>query len=109
MQPDRRLFLTAALALVLAAGGCASTGSRALARQLDPLIGKADKQYMIDKYGEPVERTRVDIGIDMWEFVVSDQSLYTGSSAQLRTSTRLRVTFKSGVMTAWTSYDSVRQ
>jgi hypothetical protein len=79
-----------------------------LARQLDPLIGKADKQYMIDKYGEPIERKTVDIGTEVWEFVVSDQLLYAGSGAQLKTSTRLRVTFKAGVMTAWTSYDSVR-
>ena len=93
---------------MLGVAGCASPGRGALARQLDPLIGKADKQYIIEKYGEPVERKTVDIGVDVWEFVLSDQSLYTGSSAQLKTSTRLRVTFKAGVMAAWTSYDSVR-
>src|SRR5262245_12453653 len=108
MSRNRRTLLIAALAGALAAAGCASSGSRTLARQLDPLIGKADKQYMIEKYGEPVDRKTVDIGTDVWEFVVSDQALYTGNSSQLRTSTRLRVTFKAGVMTAWTSYDSVR-
>ena len=107
MPPARRAFLIAAAAAALAAG-CASGGSRALARQLDPLIGKADQRYMIEKYGEPIERRTVDTGTEVWEFVVSDQSLYTGSGAQLRTSTRLRVTFRAGVMTAWTSFDSVR-
>jgi hypothetical protein len=108
MPPDRRTFLIAAVAVALAAAGCASTGSRALAAQLDPLIGKADEQYMIDRFGDPIERKTVGPGTDVWVFELSDESLYTGNSAQLTTSTRLRVTFRDGVMTAWTSYDTVR-
>lgn len=107
MQPTRRLLLLSPLLLTLAAAGCAGV-DRGLKLRLDSLIGKASKEDMIERYGEPVQKTTVDSHTDVWEFVASDQSLATGSAAALRTSTRLRVTFKDGVMSAWTAYNAVR-
>jgi hypothetical protein len=107
MQSTRRLLLLSPLLLTLAAVGCASV-DRGLKLRLDSLIGKANKEEMIERYGEPVQKTTVDSHTDVWEFVASDQSVGTGSSAALKTSTRLRVTFKDGVMSAWTAYNAVR-
>jgi hypothetical protein len=52
-------------------GGCASV-DRGLKLRLDSLIGKANKEEMIERYGEPVQKTTVDSHTDVWEFVASD-------------------------------------
>jgi hypothetical protein len=108
MQPIRRLLLVTPLLFVLAAGGCAGTTERGLKQRLDPLVGKADKWQMIERYGEPVDKKQVDSTTDVWEFVVSDQAVPTGNAASVRTSTRLRATFKNGVLSAWSTYNAMR-
>jgi hypothetical protein len=110
MLRSRRLFLTVPLLLALAAGaGCASNETRQLARRLDPLIGKADKDFFIERYGEPVARTRLDSRTDLWEFVVSETPVSDRpSGGNLTTSTRLRVTFKDGILAAWQAFNTVR-
>ena len=109
MQPTRRLLLFAPLLVVVAGSGCAGVDTRGLKLRLDPLIGKADKEYIIEKYGEPVEKTRVDSHTDVWEFIASESgTLDSSRSAGIRTVTRMRVTFKDGVMASWTAYNAVR-
>ncbi len=108
MRPKRRLLLAASLLSALAASGCASAPDRGLKARLDPLVGKADQWQMIERFGEPVEKTRVDGTTDVWEFIVSDQAVYTGNAANVRTSTRLRATFKNGVFSAWSTYNAIR-
>jgi hypothetical protein len=110
MQRTRRFFLLVPLLAALAAGaGCATNDTRLIARQLDPLIGKADKEYFIEKYGEPVAKTRVDGRIDVWEFSVSEKTLSDRpTGGNLTTSTRLRATFKDGVLASWQAFNVVR-
>jgi len=110
MQKTRRVFLLVPLLVALAAGaGCASNDTRLLARQLDPLIGKADKEFFIEKYGEPVAKTKVDGRTDVWEFSISEKTVGdrpTGGNTTI--STRLRATFKDGVLASWQAFNAVR-
>jgi hypothetical protein len=110
MQKVRRFVLLAPLLLALAVGaGCATNDTRLLARQLDPLIGKADKELFIEKYGEPVAKTRVDGRTDVWEFVLSDKSVGDRTGVGSTTiSTRLRATFKDGILESWRAFNAVR-
>jgi len=111
MLQIRRLFLLAPLLVVLAAGfGCATEDTRLFARQLDPLIGKADQEFFIEKYGEPVTRSKIDSRTDMWEFSTSERSVGDRATrgGNLTMSTRLRLTFKDGVLASWQAFNSVR-
>jgi hypothetical protein len=107
MRTIRRLLLATPLLFVLATGGCATT-DRGLKARLDPMVGRADKEQMIQRFGEPVEKKQVDSSTEVWEFVVSDQTVPTGNAASVRTSTRLRATFKFGVLSAWSTYNAMR-
>jgi hypothetical protein len=108
LQTRRRLLLSALLALA-AAHGCATPDTRLYARQLDPLIGKADKDFFIEKYGDPVARDRVDSHIDVWEFVASERPLNDRpGGGNLTMITRLRLTFKDGILSAWQASNSMR-
>jgi hypothetical protein len=84
-------------------GGCASNSeSRRLTVELNPLIGKADKAYFIDKYGEPDKRTAVDATTDVWEYRFGEVKLNDyASRGNLSTVTLLRATFKNGVLASW--------
>jgi len=110
MHGIRRFLLQIPLLLALAAGvGCATDDTRLVARQLDPLIGKADKDYFIEKYGEPVAKNRIDGRTDVWEFSTSERSVSdrpTGNNLTL--STRLRITFKDGILASWEAFNAVR-
>jgi len=110
MQQTRRSFLLLPLLAALAAGaGCATDDTRLIARQLDPLIGKADKDYFVEKYGEPVSKTRVDGRTDVWEFIVSEKTTSDRAVGPKSTiSTRLRTTFKDGVLASWQAFNAVR-
>ena len=110
MQQLRRTILIFPLLAALAAGaGCAANDTRVIARQLDPLIGKADKEYLIEKYGEPVSKTRVDGQTDVWEWSVAEKSMTDRSiGPNTSISTRLRATFKNGVLASWTAFNAVR-
>ena len=106
----RRFFLGVPLLLALAAGvGCATNDSRLVARQLDPLIGKADKDYFIEKYGLPVAKNTIDGRTDVWEFSTSERSLSERpAGSNLTLSTRLRITFKDGILASWQAFNAVR-
>ncbi len=110
MQTIRRLLLLAPLAIALGAGaGCAGNETREYAKVLDPLIGRADKAYMIERYGEPDKRTRVDAHTDIWEFRTSDVPLSAyGSRGNTAVSTLLRVTFTDDRMSAWQAFNTIR-
>jgi len=110
VQKIRRVFLLVPLLVALAAGaGCATNDTRLIARQLDPLIGKADKEFFIEKYGEPVSKTRVDGRTDVWEFSVSERAMSDRAIGPNTTiSTRLRATFKDGVLASWQAFNAVR-
>jgi hypothetical protein len=109
MQQTRRFFLLVPLLLALAAGaGCATDDTRLFKRQLDPLIGKADKEFFIEKYGEPVARSRIDNHTDMWEFSTNEKTLGERPTGNLTMSTRLRLTFKDGILASWQAFNSVR-
>ena len=110
MLQTRRFFLLVPLLLALAVGaGCATNDTRLFARQLDPLIGKADKEFFVEKYGEPVAKNRIDSHTDMWEFSTSEKSLSERPiGGNLTMSTRLRLTFKDGVLASWQAFNTVR-
>jgi len=110
MLQIRRLFLLVSLLVALAAGfGCATNDTRLFARQLDPLIGKADKEYFIEKYGEPVSKTRIDGRTDVWEFIVAERTTSDRTVGPKSTiSTRLRATFKDGVLASWQAFNAIR-
>jgi hypothetical protein len=109
MQQLRRQFLFVPLLVALAGAGCATNDTREFARRLDPLIGKADKEFFVEKYGEPVAKDRIDSHTDVWEFSVSERALSERpGTGNLAMSTRLRVTFKDGILASWQAFNSVR-
>ena len=109
LQLRRFLLLVPLLAALAAGAGCASSDTRLIARQLDPLIGKADKEFFVEKYGEPVSKTRVDGRTDVWEFIVADKVVSDRAvGANTTISTRLRTTFKDGVLASWQAFNAVR-
>ena len=93
MSCSRRSILLLPVALVLGAVlGCASTQTREFARDLDPVVGRADKAYFIQKYGEPDRRSALDAATDVWEYNFGQQNLSDyGARGNLSTSTWLRL------------------
>jgi hypothetical protein len=109
LQLRRFVLLVPLLAALALGAGCAANDTRLIARQLDPLIGKADKEYMIEKYGEPVSKTRVDGQTDVWEFSVAESAVSNRSvGPNTSVSTRLRATFKNGVLSSWQAFNALR-
>jgi hypothetical protein len=110
MPQSRRSFLLLPLAAALvAAAGCAGNETRAYAKDLDPLVGRAPKDYFIEKYGEPEKRTRIDAHTDVWEFRVSDNPVTTGNlRGAVGVSTLLRLTFKDDKLASWQAFNVVR-
>jgi hypothetical protein len=107
MPQTRRSFLRLPFAVALVAlTGCGANETRTYARELDPLVGRAPKDYFIEKYGDPSKRTRVDAHTDIWEFQVSDvtSNMRGGSTV----STMLRLTFKDDKLASWQAFNVVR-
>ena len=103
MSEGRRWFLLlAALLAIATAGGCAGGETRQYSSQLTPLVGKADKAYFIEKYGEPDKRTVTDAATETWEYRFGTQNLNDyGSRGNLTTATQLRLTFRNGILASW--------
>jgi len=103
MHGNRRWFLRAAIASAIAlSSGCATTESREFARELNPLVGRADQTYFIEKYGEPDKRSSPTPGTDIWEYTFGRQNMANhGAHVNLTTSTLVRLTFKNGTLSAW--------
>ncbi len=98
----RLLVLPLALALVGASGCASNSESRQFTHDLNPLIGKADKAYFIEKYGEPDKRTAIDAATDVWEYKFGEMKLNDyASRGNMTTATLLRATFKNGVLASW--------
>jgi hypothetical protein len=110
MPGIRRWFLLLPLLLSLAGvNGCATSETRQFARELNPAIGKADKAYFVEKYGEPDKRTAVDLTTDVWEYHFGGERLNEHASrGNLATSTLLRLTFTSGTLSSWQASNALR-
>ena len=110
MSRTRRSFLLVPVMFAIGlASGCAGTANREFAAELRPLVGKADKAYFLEKYGDPDKRTAVDLHTDMWEYSFGQQSLNDfGARGNLSTGTRLRLTFKDGILSSWQAANTVR-
>jgi len=103
MPGIHRWFLLFPLLLALAgAWGCAGTEARQFARDLNPVVGKADKAYFVEKYGQPDKRTAVDGATDVWEYRFAGERLNDHATrGNLATSTLLRLTFRNGTLSSW--------
>jgi len=103
MSNTRRSLLLVPVALMLGTAlGCAGSQTREFARELDPLVGHADKAYFIEKYGEPDKRSALDAQMDVWEYNFGQTRLSDfGARSTLSTSTWLRLTFKNGTLSSW--------
>ncbi|MEO7157981.1 MAG: hypothetical protein ABI039_10485, partial [Vicinamibacterales bacterium] len=89
--------------------GCASTETKEFARQLNPLVGHADKAYFIEKYGQPDRRSTLDSQSDVWEYRFSGENLNAyGTRGNLSTATLLRLTFRNGTLSAWQATNTLR-
>lgn len=110
MPRNRRFFLLAPVVLALAGIlGCASSETREFALQLNPLVGRADKAYFIEKYGQPDKRSALDSQTDVWEYSFGQEQLGTyGARGNLTTSTLLRLTFKNGTLSAWRAGNTMK-
>src|SRR5690348_10537247 len=91
-----------AFVLVLLTGACAGTANREFVRELDPLVGRADQPYFLQKYGDPDKRIAVDATTDVWEYTFGQQPLsdYVGHTT-MTTYTLVRLTFKNGTLSRW--------
>jgi hypothetical protein len=110
MPNTRRFFLIVSLALMLVAVlGCAGTQNREFARDLTPMVGRVDKAYFIEKYGEPDKRSALDAQTDVWEYNFGQEHLSDyGARGNLSTSTTLRLTFKDGKFSAWQAVNRIK-
>ena len=110
MQAFHRFLVLGFLALALACGtGCATTESRAYARELGPLVGRAPLAWFIERYGEPEQRTAIDGRTEVVQFRVAEESLQgRGATANVAVVTDLRLTFKDGILAAWQVSNAVR-
>jgi len=110
MPNARRFLLIGCLTLLLGAVlGCAGTPNREFARDLAPMVGRVDKAYFIEKYGEPDKRIALDVQTDVWEYNFGGERLSEyGARGNLTTSTLLRLTFKNGTFTSWQALNRMR-
>jgi hypothetical protein len=110
MRNSRRFFLIVSLVLTLMPVlGCAGTENREFARELAPMVGRADKAYFIEKYGEPDKRSALDAQTDVWEYSFGQENLIDyGARGNLSTSTTLRLTFKDGKFSGWQAVNRMK-
>jgi hypothetical protein len=110
MSGIRRWLLLFPLTLALAAAiGCAGNETRQYARELNPAVGKADKAYFIEKYGEPEKRITVDPATDIWEYRFGEDRLSDHATrSNLVMSTLLRLTFRNGTFTSWQASNTLK-
>src|SRR5262245_29963768 len=103
MPNSRRCFLRVSAAL--AAGclaGCAGSARREFARELDPLVGRVDKAYFLEKYGEPIKQTSLNTQTDVWEYSFGHTNLNDyGARGNVTTSTLVQLVFRNGTLTSW--------
>ena len=107
MITRRRRLLLLPLALAIGtATGCAGTARRQFARELDPLVGHADKAYFIEKYGEPIRQSSTGSQTDVWEYSFGHTNLNDyGARGNVITSTLVRLFFKDGTLSSWQAID----
>jgi len=103
------LLVSGALLLQVGASGCAGNESRQFTRELAPLVGRADKAYFVEKYGEPLRRTPVDATTEVWDYRFGEESLNDyASRGNLTTSTLLRLTFRNGILSTFQASNTLR-
>jgi hypothetical protein len=112
MPTIRRFLLLASLLLPFAAGfGCAgtTTETRAYARELGPLVGRAPIPYFIDRFGAPEKRTAIDSRTEVLQFVVAEASLPgRNERGNVAVATELRLTFKDGILADWKVFTALK-
>jgi hypothetical protein len=94
----KRLLGLCLTAILIA--GCA-TGPSRFALEMDPLVGKADKGYFVDKYGPPDKQAIVRDGVEVWEYRLGEQKFTSSTGYRFSTFDRMRLTFARGVLSAW--------
>ena len=105
----RWLLLFSLLFAIVAISACATSEKRQFARDLNPVIGKANKAYFIEKYGEPDKRTAVDTTTDVWEYKFGEESLSEyGARGNISTVTLVRLTFRNGVFASWQTANALK-
>jgi len=111
MHVDRSWRVKAAAILFSAALSACAGGSanREFVRDIEPLVGRADQSYFLDKYGDPDRKVTIDRETEIWEYTFGSESLSDyGACTTMATSNILRLTFKKGTLSSWQANARVR-
>ncbi len=90
------------LLICVLATACAAGRSK-YADEMNLMIGNADKERVVAKYGPPDKHIALNGATEVWEYRLNEQKYTSPTGYRFSTFDRLRLTFKEGVLSNWNS------